>query len=285
MAEAAHLPGWVYMLMGWVAGSASTVAGSWIASKIYLYHAHRDAHRDKLKERVLAPLLEYLENQFRPLVTFSAPTLEARWTELAFNEGAGSTEEPRGFGEVLETVNPWWEFKSAADEALYHDARSHHFQALIRRSEEFASGWQGYCESLLQWIHEMAREIERATELPPLKLGPGERGYAAHVHLAMFVYKRVSQLQSGSLSRSSTGSSFYALSDAGGVTVALAAAPKIEHVILVVDALINSEQSKGDSFAERAGQLSAQLDALIGELKLAVASTSLPGRCGLVRFF
>src|SRR6266566_6513979 len=82
----------MYALLGWAGGAASTVAGSWIASKIHVYHAHRDAHRDELKERVLIPLRDCLDNDYEPRAKFAKPIVSLNWKQTAFKAAARSTE-------------------------------------------------------------------------------------------------------------------------------------------------------------------------------------------------
>jgi uncharacterized membrane protein YGL010W len=96
----------IYTMLGWAGGAASTVVGSWIASKIHVYHAHRDAHRDAINEKVLTPLSCCIEDDFAPLVGFMAPLVESVWTEVEFKEAARSTEDQLERAEVLTIANP-----------------------------------------------------------------------------------------------------------------------------------------------------------------------------------
>jgi hypothetical protein len=284
MCTASHAPPLVYAALGWAGGALSTAVLALIASKIHVYHANRDAHRDAIKDKVLTPLRACLEVDFEPLVRFAAPIISPLWTEVAFKKDARSTEDQTERAEVLIVANPWPAFKLAADTALYQDAKAKHFSGLIRKAEEFAAAWEGYAESLREWIQEMAQRIARATNFAPLQDWPGIRPYAAHDHLAVFAYKRVCRLQAGYLSKGSTGTPMWSLTNAS-VTVAMSSPELLDGLIATMDALIVEQQSRGDFFVNRAKQLAAQLDAVKSEVWLALASTKLPEGCNLVKFW
>jgi hypothetical protein len=170
------------------------------------------------------------------------------------------------------------------DTALYQDAKVRHLRELIRMAEEFAAAWDGYSESLREWLQEMTRQIARETKLPPLHHGPGMKPYAAHNHLAVFIYKRVCRIQSGSLEKSSTGAELWCLMN-GSVNVAMGSPKELEYVIEAIDQLRIDQQPKGDFFVRRARELAEQLESLKGEVRLALAGTKLPRGCNLVKFW
>lgn len=215
---------------------------------------------------------------------FAAPIISPLWTEVAFKEGARSTEDQTEPAEVLIVANPWPAFKFAADTAHYQDAKAKHFSGLIRKPEEFAAAWEGYAESLREWIQDMVQQLARGTNLPPLNYGPGMQPYAAHNHLAVFAYKRICRLQAGSLTKGSMGGPLWSLMNAS-VNVATADSDRLDAVIEAIDAMRREQQSRGDFFVNRAKQLAVQLDVLKGEVRLALASTKLQKGCNLVNFW
>jgi hypothetical protein len=164
---------WLVRLLAFIGGVVSTVVGSWISSKIRVYHDNRKAHRDELKEKVLGPLGSCLDETFVPLVTLVQPAVATRWNESSFTTRAPSTEPQTRSQLTLEAVNPWLEFKAAVDRVLYEDARKKHFAELLTRAEEFASAWKEYAEHVCQWVQEMSQQLSRTSGLPPWQPGPG----------------------------------------------------------------------------------------------------------------
>ncbi len=49
-------------------GVASTVVGSWISSKIHIYHENRRVHLEEIKQKVLIPISDFLTNDYAMLV-------------------------------------------------------------------------------------------------------------------------------------------------------------------------------------------------------------------------
>ena len=58
----------LFAVSGLVTGVASTVVGSWISSKIHVYHENRKVHLDEIKQKVLVPLKETLTEKYAALV-------------------------------------------------------------------------------------------------------------------------------------------------------------------------------------------------------------------------
>src|ERR1700690_2374262 len=88
------MPGWFYALLGWVGGAASTVAGSWVSSKIQVYHAHRTVHLEALRDKVLIPLRAGLNEQLAQFLNQTLPVISVLPTTQHFKERATATEEP-----------------------------------------------------------------------------------------------------------------------------------------------------------------------------------------------
>ena len=241
-----------------------------------------------LKKNLLeTPLLTALQEDFLPLVRLAEPVVEGGAVNIPLrrSRGARATESDTEGTEALTIEQPWGVFRGKVDSVLYEDAKANHFKKLVEKVEVFIFAWEGYTENLTEWIEEMSRQVADKTYLPPLSYGPGERRYVASRHLAAFVYKRlVCNAPAGPLTSALAGGDLWALSDSTGVTVALATPTQIERVIAAVDGLIVGERSRADLFRGRTKALSADLDELIGKVRLVIASTRLPKRCDLVPF-
>jgi hypothetical protein len=285
MGGLAHLPGWVYGLAGWLGGATSTVAGAWIASKIHVYHAHRDSHRDELRTSMLEPLLSCLREKILPLVRIAEPLVEGVATQTTYDENAHSTEPDYYNGEALAIEAPWNNFKDHVDPGLYEDARTRHFVELMRRVEDFAHSWEKYSEEVTDWVGELSHQIAEKTGLPPLTHGPLVRSYAASSHIAVFIYKRIFRIPVRPLCRQPDVGDKTSLTDEEGVTVAYAKSDKITEVVNLTNTMISEEKPRGSALLSKAHDLSSQLDAIIPAVQLAIASKKLKKRCSLVRFF
>lgn len=68
---------WLYALLGWVGGVATTVGGSVVASRIRVYDDNRKAHRDELKAGVLEPLRDGVKDHLHLFAHRVAVILEA----------------------------------------------------------------------------------------------------------------------------------------------------------------------------------------------------------------
>ena len=106
MAQAPYYIEWLFRLLAFIGGAASTVVGSWISSKIHVYYEQRKAHLDDLKEKVLIPLRTSLQG-LRSKVFHLTPVV---FVEMAaathFDEKAKATEEPTEQGDVLVAAFP-----------------------------------------------------------------------------------------------------------------------------------------------------------------------------------
>src|SRR5258708_11743681 len=67
---------WLIRVLAFVGGVASTVVGSWVSSKIRVFHDNRKAHLEDLKQRVLIPLSEASGENFTQLFSHTSPLIE-----------------------------------------------------------------------------------------------------------------------------------------------------------------------------------------------------------------
>jgi hypothetical protein len=274
---------WLFRLLAFIGGAVSTVLGSWVSSKIRVYHDNRKAHHNELREKILTHLLSTLEKEYKPLVGFAHPLLKAEWKGTGVKEGVRSTEEQWKYGLVLEIENPWPAFKVVTDPALYQDAKVRHFRQLLTKVESFAASWEGLAENMRKWIQEMSQRIGRTSGLQQDNR-LGNEPYADHDFLGMFAYMRIYHLPVGVLRKSSAGSPLWSLTS-GPITVAMASSPQqLDAVIQAVDDVIAEQQTKGEFFMKQARELNAKLGFLTGDVRLAIASKKLRKSCDLVSF-
>ena len=130
----------LFAVGGVVTGVASTVAGSWISSKIHVYHESRKAHLDEIKQKVLVSFSEVLIRQYAGLVTHKSFVVVEKWGTRRRKEAASVTEHQTEEGPSLLPVLP--DIKECVDAALYADARRRHFLKLVLHVERFDEAWR-----------------------------------------------------------------------------------------------------------------------------------------------
>lgn len=146
---------WAYALLGWLGGIAATIAGSWIASKIRVYHDNKQSHYEDLKVKVLSPLREALTKNSR-LFRHEEPVVIEIWDRLRYAKTVNSDEEDATFGAVLQSVNPWPEILAGIDRALLEDARTAHYKKLISEVTNIAVAWETHSRRCQKWAAEVA---------------------------------------------------------------------------------------------------------------------------------
>lgn len=286
MADARYVE-WLVRLLAFIGGAASTVAGSWISSKIRVYHDNRKAHLEDLKQRVLVPLRDGLEEHFRPLVFHLTSVVRVEMgAATEFRERAGVTESPEERGDVLAAAFPGSLVFGPLDSALLHDATKVHFRKQMDRVNTFVTRWMAHAGECHAWVQRMAREILTKSDLPafPPKVPEGvvQRSYVMHLRLAAFIYRRLFHLPTEAL-RTSDDGAYWTLN---GQQATLACGPKtkVEALVVMLDKLRESEEATARSMRDKAGDLQTSFVNLIPELDHAVASRRLRKRCDLVTF-
>jgi hypothetical protein len=101
-----QIPSWVYLLIGWIGGIVATVIGSWLASKIRVYHDSKRSHHDELKSKVLTPLRDVLAANLQVFRHQKGVVNEA-WDRLSYAKDARAEEDAGRHGSVLKIVDPW----------------------------------------------------------------------------------------------------------------------------------------------------------------------------------
>lgn len=272
------------LLISYILGVVTTIVGSWIASKIHVYHEARGAHRDELKAQVLQPILAALREEYEPLAARRSPiaTLEFGVQEADYSVKAEEALATHGSYVVFQ--DPRRSIESRVSDALSEDARRNHHGKLMHEWVEFRDAWTLYARDLEDWIAEIKSSIRDESGLP---VTPAEVNgdYAMHLNLAMFVYSRLFEVQGRSLTTNAvSGRERFALTD-GAANVAVSSEAKIEALIGIVNRLIHERRQSASELRQRLDALKWKAQSLSSAFSFAIASKSLHNRCDLVRFF
>ena len=138
-------------------GVASTVAGSWIASKIRVYHDDRKSHHQELKDRILRPLRDLLAEQ-QALFSHRVPVLTEKrgYSEIVH---ARPDQDAVRSDLVLHCHNPWDGVLLELDRALFEDANRIHYKKLLAEILAVATSWDLHIERCRMWVAEIGNEI------------------------------------------------------------------------------------------------------------------------------
>jgi hypothetical protein len=120
------------VLIGWISGIVATVIGSWLASKIRVYHDSKRSHHDELKSKVLTPLRDILAANLQVFQHEKGVVNEA-WDRLSYAKDARAEEDAGRHGSALKTVDPWTDAFDSMDRALFQDAKERITQRFFRR--------------------------------------------------------------------------------------------------------------------------------------------------------
>ena len=276
------MPGWSYALLGWMGGVASTVAGSWISSKIQVYHAHKIVHLEALRDKVLIPLRAGLKEHLVPFLNHNLPVVSVLPIDQQFKANATSTEEPTYSARLIVADFPFGRIFREIEQALLEDARDRHFVELITTLDAFCKDWTDYARDCQQWVSGMAAQIADASGLPVFLTQHG-REYLMNCELANFVHLRLYHFPTSSLRRETDRD--HCILVGGSQTLAVATESEVEGLISVVDSLLESEKGRAAAFENTRTALQARFDELSAKLDLAIASRRLHHRCDLVSFF
>ncbi len=276
------MPGWFYAFLGWVGGVASTVAGSWISSKIQVYHAHKTVHLEALRDKVLIPLRAGLNENLAPFLNQNLPVVSVLPTAQQFKANATATEEPTYSARMIVADFPFGRIFREIEQALLEDARNRHFVELIATIEAFCKDWTDYTRDCQQWVSGMAAQIASASGLPVFPTQPG-REYVMNCELANFVHLRLFHLPTSALRRETDRERCNLIG--GSQTLAVATENEVQGLISIIDSLLESEKSRAVPFENRRTALKGRFAELSAKLDFAIASRRLRHSCDLVSFF
>lgn len=215
------------LVVGWLVTFLSSVVTSVVLAPIVSHRLRRsaesrDAHLAELKQKVLGPMLEYLRDHVIPILELKRGNLGIRGWFV--RRPAGVLESPSVYTQdfcVREATEPpidaYRDFHEDTlappplDGALLEDASAHHFQALIAKWKGLMSSFDKYNAACVSYAERLKSEIARASPLP--KYDPALSGPPL-VHtapLALIVFYRQLELDTGQFSRAAAGENVEAL--------------------------------------------------------------------------
>jgi hypothetical protein len=272
-------------LLYWTAGVVATVLGSWVSSKISVYHQNRGCHLSELKEKFLIPLRDCLLGNYAPLVAHLTPIVHASFAQVEVCASAQVTEAFDRSGERLDSADPRNLVEHMLDSVYRVDGEQNHYPQIVRRWERFRDAWSEYATSFQAWVLVVSQQILERSELPPYEPGPGgtTQQCIMHLRLAVYVYWRLFNLPTSALHQAPRGN-LVALAGSPQ-DYALGSAPQIDNVLRILNGLLVSESATAETLRRNAEALQSEMNGLRDALSLAIASKRLHGFCDLVTFF
>ena len=272
---------------GLVTGVVSTVIGSWISSKIGVYHESRKAHLEEIKQKVLMPIQDGLGG-YSALVHHQSPVVTDSWVRRR-KEKISVTEHPNEEGPGLSTVAP--DIQSATNPALYTDAKKRHFPEQIAHTEKFLAEWHSHAEACRAWVEKLASEILAESQLPPHPVARHGSPYVMHYRLGVFIYRRLFGNLDSFLFKCEPSNWIKGQPSSGWSIEGFDGRPaggteqQMDAMLSLLDRLMEREKATADRLRENADVLKQNLSLLSSELNYAIAVRRLHKRCDLVPFF
>jgi hypothetical protein len=268
---------WSVKLLLYVSGVASTIVGSWVSSKIRLYHDARNAHRDELKQKVLEPLRSAVQSQYR------ISQFGIGWQPRKIDRDAKVEQVPVEFGPVLGIVEASQDLVPALDSALLADAESYHYQHEIAIWEEFHSNWAQLNDQHHAFIIQMATEILNGSALPEHDAKNFGAPYIMPLGLAQFLYGRLifdepKHVYMGTMNNGPVITN-------GITSFASGTKEQLKSVLALLDSILQRCRSNAEELQRQEKFLEQKRAFLLRKLSLAIAAKKLKHRCEFVTFF
>ena len=272
----------LFAVGGVVTGVASTVAGSWISSKIHVYHENKTAHLEDIKQKVLIPLGDVFTREYAVLVTHKSPAVLEVWGPRSRRENASVTEHQSEEGPLLRAALP--DMRAGLDPALYTDARRNHFSKLLGQAESFSETWCSHANECHAWVDHLSGEILAKSQMEPIPVKQYGISYVDHYKLGLFVYRRLFRGSEHSLLKHARNPPTWVLEGFEG-TSAEGTEQQLGALVSVLDDLVVKEGNTAGRLQANARVLEQRLSSLRAELNYAIASRRLRKKCDLVPFF
>jgi hypothetical protein len=271
----------LFAVGGIVTGVASTVAGSWISSKIHVYHENRKAHLEDIKQSVLIPIRNVLDGEFAGLVTHKSSAVLMIWGTYGRKEIASVTDHQTEDGPLLVPALP--DISRSADTALYADAKKKHFSELVKQAEQFGEVWRAHANECHRWVVRVSQEILTKSEMKPFPVAQHGLANIDHRKLGLFVYRRLFGCTPHSLLKHARNPppADWTLEGFEG-TSAVGTEQQMADLVSVLDDLIVRERTTADGLQADARVLEQRLASLRAELNYAIAHRHLRNKCDLV---
>jgi hypothetical protein len=279
---------WLIRVLAFVGGAGSTVVGSWISSKIRLYHDDRKSHHQELKDKVLLPLRDLLTEQ-QTLFGHQVPVLTEKWGRSTMPIlDARPDQDAFESGAFLHVNDPWPAAFSGLGRALYEDAKRVHYEKLMAEIAALSSSWKTHTANCSMWVEEIAFEILDASKMNPYQ-PPYQPPYVNHLRLAVWIYRRLFHLPTEALRQSNQGQ-YWSIEGAPTVpkVLGIATLAKEEHNKLLLDAIEKitiANRDRAYALQVESKVITSQAVYLRSKLEYEMAKKKLRKHCDLVTFF
>jgi len=277
---------WLIRALAFIGGAGSTVVGSWISSKIRLFHDDQKSHHQELKQKVLLPLRDLLV-QHEALFKHQTPVISEKWGHLRTRD-ARPDQDDSVHGALLESGNPWPAAFSALDRALLEDARCVHYKSLMAEISALASSWKAHAETCLTWVSQIGTEVLDVSKMNPYQ-PPYNPPYVNHLRLAVWVYQRLFHLPTNTLHQSNQGQ-YWSIEGAPTVPAQIGVstmAKEEQNTALIesIDRITAANRERAATLQGESKAIANHADNLRSKLEYEMAKRKLRKHCDLVKFF
>ena len=274
----------LFAVGGVMTGVASTVAGSWVSSKIHSYHENRKAHLEEIKQKVLIPISDLLANDYAALVTHKASAVVEQWGVRVRKQGVSVLEHQTEEGPILVPIIP--NIDATYDPALHADANKNHFPKLLVQVEEFAEAWRVHARECQAWVTHLSEEITKRSPMEPFPAAATGKPFVNPYKLGVFIYRRsFGQCKYSLLNHALDHPPLEWTLEGFEGTSAKGTKQQLETLVSLLDNLIVGERNTADRLQANARLIEKALSRLRTELNVAIASRRLRAKCDLVPFF
>lgn len=278
---------WYIRLLIYIGGVLSTVAGSWVSSKIHVYHDSRKTHLEDIKLNVLAPIRIELES-FESFVFLRQPLFSVEHTTIKYHADAPLTESPIEGERVLTPAFPsGWLFRGT-EPALRVDASKNHFPELATQLNKFIQDWTLYIAEVQIRLQRLADQILAVSGLPqfPNRQEAWPSPFVDYLELAVFLHMRCFGFPTSKLQvQRPSGASYSVLENDGKKMYAVGSEPQLTAFLDELNALFNSERAAVQQLLSQGPKIQQEFVHAKSLLDFAIASQRLRNRCDLVTFF
>jgi hypothetical protein len=279
---------WLIRLLLYIGGIATTIVGSWVSSKIHVYHDSRKAHLEDIKSNVLLPIRKELE-EFEPFVFNRQPLFSLAHTTTKYHENAPLTESSVEAERMLSAAFPTgWLFRGT-EPALTQDVRTTHLPEVMEAVSKFVKNWALYTGECQFRLSRLAKEILERSGLPqfPNKDATGwPQPLVMHLDLAVLIHTRSFGFPTSALKlQHMSGSDLWTLQSDDGTGYAFGLEEQVKILLDNLNALLISENATGQELLNQNLNIQEEFVRVRGLLDSAIASHRLRKKCDLVSFF
>lgn len=285
--QSANSEGLIRLLL-WIGGVASTIVGSWVSSKIHVYHDNRKTHLENIKSNVLNPIRDELE-EFEPFVFNKQPLFSLTHATTKYHQNAPLTESSLEAERVLTPAFPTgWLFRGT-EPALTEDVGRNHFPELVAGLNKFIENWTLYTGECQFRLSRLAQEILERSGLPQFP-NRDARGWpqplVMHLDLAVLIHTRSFGFPTSVLKlEHMSGSDLWSIQSDNGTHYAFGLEKQVTTLLDNLNALMISENASCQELGNQAANLQEEFTRVRALLDFVIASQRLHKACDLVSFF